>query len=143
MPAGDPPLLTFSFKRTTTNDELYAEIFAPQIETSFNEHVKRELSSWRAEYTVRVGSCSERDSIGGENWLQALLLAIEGVRQRIPRGDEDCWLTPDGRPSWVVLPRRVPISWGYEVYREAERAMEAVEQSFIESVNRRRLEQES
>lgn len=44
---------------------------------------------------------------------------------------------------WCVLPRTVNFAWGYQVYKNAERAMDLVTDSFVAGVEKRWRDREN
>jgi hypothetical protein len=84
---------------------------------------------WYARFEVERDGQRHEGGAGGIDWLQALHLALEGVRQFIPAAEEDDWRNAAGVSSWMLMPRQVPIGLGWSAYREACEQMDmAIEQ---------------
>jgi hypothetical protein len=76
------------------------------------------------------------------SWLASFLLALDLVRRLIPEGEERDWVDEEGVESWCVLPRSIPFSWGYDLYERISRMSDEAERTFVEDVERRRLDWE-
>lgn len=109
-----------------TNSTLSVVFFAPELSTWFDEELQRDLSSWITHYEIELDGQKKNYRAAGVDWLQAFLMALEGVRVKIPAEEAEIWETPDGLPSWMALPRCLPIAWGYEVFKEAEDSVELI-----------------
>jgi hypothetical protein len=103
-----------AFAHVETKSRLAARVYLPRQDEA---QPGDQAPVWFAAFEIDRDGAVTRRRAGGADWLQALLMAVEGVRRQIPEGEENLWLTPDGVPSWAVLPRRVPMDWGYAFYR--------------------------
>lgn len=119
-------LLTLRFVNQRTSSVLSVKICEPGLKTWFDEDLQRELSSWITDYEMEIDGRTEIFRSAGVDWLQSFLLALEGVRVRVPVGEEDVWESAEGLPTWMVLPRCLPIAWGYEIFKEAEQSVEQI-----------------
>ena len=74
---------------------------------------------WYCNYSVSGNGIGNEYSgrAAGADWLQALLMALLAASKRL-EGDELTWVTSQGVPAWAVLPKLVPIEWGYQFYRK-------------------------
>jgi hypothetical protein len=127
-------LLSVRLQNIKTKQKLTAEIFVPQrrrVRLKYRPPgAPATAPVWFSKYSVTIaGELVEREA-AGENALQALQLSIEGVRIRIPAGEEEDWQTKDGVPSWMVFPRSVPINWGYDFYKQIVGVIDKEEAKF-------------
>jgi hypothetical protein len=130
LPA-DPCLFSCQLRNQKLDTYLYFEIFTP-IE------IQALTRLWEVRYRIKMNDKKAKTlTVSGSSWLQALLLAIEGVRICIPSSQENDWVSSDGLPSWIVFPRHVPISWGYDTFNEIVRFADWRVQEVAEAAKRR------
>lgn len=100
---------------------------------------KDESQYWRCAYSIKAGRKTDERVAFGDTWISALEGALEGMRLAIPESEERDWKTPEGLESWCILPRVIPISWGYDLYHRISRMSDDAEKEFEADVERRRL----
>jgi hypothetical protein len=93
---------------------------------------------WKCRIQIDSEGRTNSKVIAGADWLQAVLLAVEYFRQHIPINEEQDWLNTDGVPSWILLPKVVPYSWGYPLYHSLAEHVRSEEISFILKIDARR-----
>jgi hypothetical protein len=94
---------------------------------------------WACTVTVVKRGKPTSWTLHGEDWTGAIVNAFKLMRRMIPEDEECEWETPEGLPSWCVLPRIVPIGWGYDLYHRISRATEDIRRTYEDDVQRRRL----
>lgn len=92
---------------------------------------------WECRYVVRLDGKVVRSSAAGDSWLQAILQAVEGVRQFISDDPSDRWTTEDGVPAWVIFPKLVPIAWGLEEFDRIASSIDAREEKLNAKLRKR------
>ena len=128
----------FCFVNHRTGKQLRAEFNAPVLVPRLNPHLKQECSIWIVRYAVWHNDKSESREAVGATWLPALLLAVEYLTRSIPQDEEEDWETAEGISSWVALPSLLPLSWGYDVFREARSAVKEIDRSASERASLKR-----
>jgi len=73
---------------------------------------------WRCTFTVTRRRKTVTKTAFGDDWPQAISIALEAMRRRIPDHEECDWETDEGVSSWCVFPKSVPIGWGYGFHRK-------------------------
>lgn len=94
--------------------------------------------SWKCTVDIDLNGITSRYSLSGATKLQSFLLALDFVRRQFPRGEEEQWNTDEGIPLWIELPRTLPYSWGYDLYRSLSDLLDAEETRFIDRIERLR-----
>lgn len=137
----DGPAFTIRFRHVDSGARLEGAFTLPEIGVRHYEGVP--FSGWIAKYAITTDEGTELHESDGANWLEALMVAVEGLRRRIPLGDEDNWFTDDEVPSWCILPRVAEISWGYETYKKAADAIESINQAALAAIDAKRVQAEA
>jgi len=113
----EKPLVSMKFRNIATGQMLIASVFEPRSSDQYSEQADMTSGTWWARYSCEYADQSTSDQVGGASWIQALLLALHGACMPIIK-NENGWENLDGCPAWVLIPKLVPISWGYELYRK-------------------------
>lgn len=91
--------------RTSANEPVRAVLYQPVL-------VKR--GEWRCDFTITGLEDEIRDAARGEDSLEVLILAIQGLRFYLERSGEPLrWA--DGPVGELGLPRPIPDSYGIDV----------------------------
>lgn len=115
------PIFSISLHKREEEEHLLFQFYPPHPLESCPPNSTVVSITWETRYAI-IRNKKRRNAMAlGQNWLQSLLLAVEGARRHIPSGEEDVWHTDDGMPSWIIFPRLVPISWGHSVFSEIVR----------------------
>lgn len=93
---------------------LKATVYLPVRKVVSKKEFPEKLVAWYSTYSVTIGGETFKKKAAGDDWLQALLMAVEGIRLHIPKHAEKEWETPSGVHAWLVFPTMVPSSWGFE-----------------------------
>jgi hypothetical protein len=130
--------IIFSLKMTNrlSGKKMEAHFRSPQSQKIYIEAVHKYANVWECNYDICVGNRIKEMSASGANWLQSLLLAVEGVSRKIPAKNEQDWITEEGVPSWIILPKLVPISWGHQLYRELADLTDAKVAKFVAKIDK-------
>jgi len=137
----DGPAFTIRLQHVHSGARLEGAFALPEIGVRQYEGVP--FPGWIAKYEITTDEGTEVHESGRANWLQALTMAVEGLRRRIPLGDEENWLTEDEVPSWCILPRVAEISWGYDTYKKAVDAIESINQAALAAADLNRVRAEA
>lgn len=100
------------------------------------------VKDWGCTVTIDADGIQQIRTLYSVSWLSSFLLALKFVRTFIPDGEECEWVDEYGVESWCVLPRFVPIGWGYDLYHQISCMSEDAARSYEEDVQRRRLASE-
>jgi hypothetical protein len=111
-------IFSLEFRNRRDGRTLRARFFMPTRQSVDARIAGKTAYYWVCRFEVQRNGKVSNEIASGDNWLQALLMAVEGVRRTIPDDSEQDWQTEDGIPSWVLLPKHVTISWGYELHRK-------------------------
>ena len=112
----EEPILVMHFQNRCSRSQLTSRVFRP-IASEQGPHLDdMATGSWTANFECNLDGTVTRDYVGGSTWLQALLLAFEGATKPLI-GNEADWENLDGCPAWVLIPKLVPIGWGYDLYK--------------------------
>lgn len=107
---------------------LSGKVLEPKKKSRTDKIIGKRLYWWETKCIITASGKAATSVAAGENWLQSLLIAVDLIRRRIPTGQEHLWVTSDGVPSWLALPRLIPSSWGYEEYSLVRDYIERLEQ---------------
>ena len=131
--------LAFSLALTNSRNghTLNARVYLPRRRRVRSKEHLEPLVSWVATYSVSLNGLVQRRQAVGDDWLQALLLAVEGIRLRIDARDEQEWTTSEDIPFWMLFPRKVSISWGYEHFRKLRDHLEKEDAAVSNAATRR------
>ena len=124
--------LTSAVTGNTFNGRVYLPVLKRAVKGS-----NIETPVWSARFSVTYDGKTRTRSATGAFWLQALLLATEGVRLELPSEQSATWKTDDGLPSWIVFPRMVPISWGENHHHEMLRDIQIHEQRLHSEIEKK------
>jgi hypothetical protein len=116
---------------------LTARVYLPVLEKRRIEGIDEVCTVWLSRYTVLCGRKARRGIAGGDNWLQAILMATEAIRRCMPEGEAEHWVDRSGVPSWVMFPRLVPISSGYEFHENLLKLIEKQEREYLRKERRK------
>lgn len=131
-PSKEKTIFKIRLHHAKQNQRLSGQVWEPIKKSRFDKTVGRRLYWWQAKCVINLDGKTTSHVSGGVNWLQALLIAIDLIRRQIPSGQEHLWVTRDGIPAWLALPRFVPAAWGYEEY--------SLVRDYIEKIERRHEE---
>lgn len=118
---------------------LLAEIAEPTSEVIYLPRAPEPVRDWGSGVVVRIDGQLHKKVVWSCNWQSTFNLALDYVRRFIPEGQEREWCDEEGLESWCVLPKLVPISWGYELYERISRMSDEAEREFVTAIERRRL----
>ena len=118
---------------------ILAEIGEPISEVTHPPGAPEPVRDWSIRVRVTVDGALHQKTIWSSNWQGSFMLALDFVRRFIPEGQEREWFDEEGVESWCVLPKLVPISWGYDLYERISRMSDQAELEFVSDVERRRL----
>lgn len=65
-------------------------------------------------------------------------MTSEYIRHRIVAGHENDWVDENDVPIWVLIPRTIPISWGYDFYKHIVDLVDGETEKFTDEINERR-----
>ena len=136
------PLCNLNFHHVGNGRSIRAEIGQPVSEIKHPLGAPELVRDWGSRIVVEVDGVTHSRVIWSGNWSGAFLLALRYVRHFIPEGEEREWVDDDGLESWCVLPKEVPISWGYDLYARISAMVDQAEKEFVSEVERRRLASE-
>lgn len=137
-----PVLCTLEFHHTERNEKLFAEIHHPVSEIIYPKGAPGPVKDWGSRVKVVIGGVTHVKTSWSVSWLSSFWLALDYVRMFIPPEEERQWVDADGVEVWCLLPRKVPFSWGYELYEKISRFSDDAERELVSRIERRRLEYE-
>ncbi len=135
----------FSLRLTNrlTGSKIVVNFFTPTRERKYFQEYKKWLERWDCRLKIAIDGKRKTKVASGHNWLCALLSAVEYVRVQIPEIDDRDWQDEKGVDSWAILPKTIPSSWGYPLYRRISNSSNKEEAKFIEVIEKRRLNHEA
>ena len=139
IPATSKILLKMKFRNIETNSTLRFAIYYPVAHKHYSKVQNAWHSSLRSRVSITLDKKRSNEILGGESWLEILLLGLEYVRRKIPEYEEAKWVDERGVPSWVILPKQIPISWGYSLHKELTENMKLRVEHFVKEVEKKRL----
>lgn len=111
-------LFSIRFKNLVSNRTLRARVTQPQLIEHFSELTGTKLEHLESRLVIFRDGRRTSEVVGGATWLEIVILALERLRQQIPTAEETQWVDERGVASWVILPKTIPIGWGYKVYQQ-------------------------
>ena len=135
-------LCTISLHNNTRRQSIFAEIGEPISEVTHPPGAPEPVHDWGSSVVVNFDGNLHQKIVWSSNWQGSFLLALDYIRRLIPDGQEREWLDEEGVESWCILPKLVPISWGYDLYERISRISDQAEREFVEGIERRRLRSE-
>ena len=132
-------LFTISLRNRITEERISARFYNPTMKRTYLADVKKWERQWNCELRLSSSRTSVTKMLASDSWLGSLMLAIECLRQRIEIGEERQWVDRNGVESWVILPRSVPFTWGYPLYRSISELVESEEARYSNELQNRRM----
>jgi hypothetical protein len=84
-----------------------------EISVSFEKPQRTPRGNWECRFLIKGLSRPQIHSVGGEDSLQALLLAVEGARVTLDKtGSRFTWLETDPDKAGTGIPRYIPMLRG-------------------------------
>jgi hypothetical protein len=111
-------LFEMQLTHSSTGEKIKAIVYQPIEFRHFSDFSNSWLESLRSKVVLVKNDQEEEDEIGGDSLLEIFSMATECIRHQIPEGSECDWVDERGVASWVILPKRIPIGWGYELHKE-------------------------
>lgn len=135
----------FSLKLTNrkSGSSIVAHFSNPTKKRFYLRDHKKWTERWDCMFSVSVNGKRLRKVALGHDWLGALLSAVEYIRMQIPDENDRDWLDNKGVDSWAVLPKRIPFSWGYPLYRQISDLCSKEESNYVAKIEKRRLTYET
>jgi hypothetical protein len=131
-------ILTVELRHVPSGKHLKARLYEPVKSLTPTSDTTDTSPVWKTRVLVELDSEMVRDSLmPGPTWLNSLLLAIEAVRKFVPPDQENEWLDEMGQPSWIVLPRTLDFSWGYDHFKRLASLLEAETQALQRGIEKR------
>ena len=96
---------------------------------------------WSCPYKVSQDGIETSGKISGADWLQALLLAYKGATKPISDSEIE-WENEDGIDAYALIPKMVPISWGYDFYQRLYGYIKSEENALNAEIAERRRKAE-
>ena len=93
---------------------------------------------WNTKFRIALNGKTNTLHFPGDNWFSSLSSAVEHVGKQIPRSEEQDWLTDSELPSWMIFPKRVPVSWGFPTYKMIADLADKEEAKFVAKIDKRR-----
>jgi hypothetical protein len=139
------PKVLFSLRLSNrvTGESLIATVYYPETHKSFSTLTNLWHEDMRSTVAFRIGLRESEDMVAGGSLLEIFWMSTECIRQKIPAHTEADWLSDSGAASWVILPKTIPISWGYEFHNELVKAVDERVRRFISKVDKRRRAHEA
>jgi hypothetical protein len=101
-----------NFRRVSNSDVRSIQLFQPRALVQPDGGVY-----WRCRFTVFDGKQECQGEAAGDNWLQAFMLALQKATIDIAHDQTD-WVNSHDVEAWAILPKLVPISWGFEFFKQ-------------------------
>jgi hypothetical protein len=139
MKSGGKRAFSVHLKHRIDGRELRATVYLPTRHRRTRKDWPEPVTLWLSKYSVNMDGRKYQREAGGDNWLQALLLAVEGVRRVIPRDEEQEWMTPREIPAWMIFPRVANIGWGYGHWKKLVDHIEEEEAGINQRIADRRV----
>lgn len=132
-------LLCLKFVNQRTGRKFRVRLKAAKNHTHFSKVHNRKFESLRSSLEIVVDGKKRTETLGGGGTLELTLQALERTQKLIPDCEEQEWVDENGIPSWIRLPKLVPISWGYELHRQLAAEMQKGLTAHIQKMDAKRL----
>ncbi|MFN0193569.1 MAG: hypothetical protein ACKVP5_16610 [Aestuariivirga sp.] len=132
------PLFSIKLKNAKSRSSLMAHVYRPARQRIFDR--EKRIYSVRWDCFVRFNRDGSRKTAtaSGPDWLASVLLAVEFVRMQIPETEDRDWTNATGGEAWAILPRRLPVTPGYALYRRLANFADTEEQKYSAKHTRER-----
>ncbi|MGB9141522.1 MAG: hypothetical protein WCB71_04925 [Aestuariivirga sp.] len=131
-------IFSVRFKHVERETILAATLLAPTTV----RHFSKLTNAWHEhlESKVKISFDRKRSTqiVGGGSWLEIIFLATELIRRHIPENEEKEWVNESGTASWAILPKTIPIGWGYELHRKLSDHVNNQVEKYIAQVDKKR-----
>ena len=148
-------LFSASFRNTKTTKKLRVDVYEP-IEMLSRDYIKsKNLQSTYPHMTTDdksrifiskyVSESAENTRVGeagASSWLDAVLLAYRSATDVVKKKEID-WESLAGVPAWLLIPKTIPISWGWEFYNEVQNLIIEKEKALNKKIARRRAKRKA
>jgi hypothetical protein len=135
-------MLAMEFVNVETSETLEIKVYEPSTVKHFSKTHNKWYESLRSDTKVVSRGTTSKEVFGGDSRTEILLIALEFIRTQIPEDEETIWVDSRGVPSWIVLPKTIPISWGYALHQKISGLVNSEIKKFTDEVQRKRLESE-
>jgi hypothetical protein len=131
-------IFSVKFRHVERGAILMATLLAPitvrhfsKLSNVWHEHLESKVR-------ISVGGKRSTQIVGGGSWLEIVFLATELIRRHIPENEEKEWVNERGTASWVILPKTIPIGWGYELHRKLSDHVNDQVEKYVAQVDKKR-----
>jgi hypothetical protein len=131
-------LFSIVLRKTNSDQSLAADFYEPAPVRRYLAEHKVWVKYWNTKFRIALNGKTSTLHFPGDNWFSSLSSAVEHVGKQIPRSEEQDWLTDSELPSWMIFPKRVPISWGFPQYKVVADLTDKEEAKFVAKIDRRR-----
>lgn len=131
-------LFSIHLTKQSSGDVIDAHFYVPVKKRFYIKQVRKWSQRWDCKLRLSLNKKTQTEVLPGADWLSSLLHAVEFVRRQMPDELDQVWTDSNGLPCWLALPRFVPTSWGYELYREITDANRKLEARFVAKIDKKR-----
>jgi hypothetical protein len=132
------PLFAIKLRNVKTGSSIMAHLYPPVRNRAYDSALK----NFRLTYNcfIRFDRDGKRKTANasGPDWLAAVLLAVDFVRMQIPEGEDRDWKSKSLGEAWAILPKRIPVSPGYDLYHRLSSYLDGEEQKYTAKQNKER-----
>jgi hypothetical protein len=136
-------MLRKTFRNKSSGEFFEARVYCPRSVRQYSKLLNRWLSHKECAVLIASGKIVAKKIAAGDDFLGAFLNSLEVIRRHIPVGEESDWLDEQGVESWVVLPKPIPFSWGYSLFKRISDLSDREEAKHIAAIEKRRLKFEA
>jgi len=131
-------LFSIVLRKTNSRQSLAADFYEPVPVRRYLAEHKVWVKYWNTKSRIVLNGKTSTLLFPGDNWFSSLSCAVEHVGKQIPRSEEQGWLTDSELPSWMIFPKRVPVSWGFPLYKVIADLTDKEEARFVAKIDKRR-----
>lgn len=137
VPTRQPFSFVTSFRNRITEATVVVSVALPQrmLDEASN-------SVWRCNFSVARDGKSNEGFACSDEAISAVLLAFAFATRELIEGEQE-WETADGVPAWLIIPKTVPVSWGFEYYSKIWNLMKIELQKLQRDIEDRRIGRDS
>ncbi len=131
-------LFSIVLRKINSDKSLAADFYEPVPVRRYLAEHKVWVKYWNTKSRIILNGKTNTLLFTSDDWFNSLSNAVEHVGKQIPRSEEQDWLTDSELPSWIIFPKRVPISWGFPTYKAIADLADKEEARFVARIDKRR-----
>jgi hypothetical protein len=125
------PLFAIKLRNVKTGSLIMAHFYSPVPMRNYDNKARQMKLKWTCPIRFNRDGKLRTASGSGPDWLASVLLAVDFVRMQIPESEDRDWQSKSLGEAWAILPRRLPVSPGYELYHRLSGYLDSEEEKYI------------